>query len=123
MKSQVQIPALPLISSMTWGPLINLILHELTHNRNTWLVWVCALLCSAPWIVACQAPLSTKVSSQEYWRRLPFPTPGDLLDPEIEESLVSPALAGRFFTTSTTWEAQYPAWVQLKRDKYVKGLA
>jgi len=30
------------------------------------------------------------------WRR-PFPPPGDLSDPGIE--LVSPALAGRFFTT------------------------
>ena len=30
----------------------------------------------------------------------------DLLDPGIEpKSLMSPALAGRFFTTSATWEA------------------
>ena len=64
-----------------------------------------------------------KVSSQEYWSRLPFPTLGDLLDPETEESLASPAVAGRFFTTSTTWEAQYLAWAQLNRDKYVKCLA
>ena len=36
---------------------------------------------------------------QEYWRRLPFPPPGDLPSPGINpESLVSPALAGRFFT-------------------------
>ena len=34
------------------------------------------------------------------------PTPGDLPDPGIEPvSLESPALAGGFFTTSTTWEA------------------
>ena len=32
---------------------------------------------------------------------LPFPTPGDLLDSGIElESLKSPALAGRFFTSA-----------------------
>ena len=32
----------------------------------------------------------------------------DLPDPAIEPvSLVSPALAGGFFTTSTTWEAQW----------------
>ena len=37
---------------------------------------------------------------------LPFPLPGDLPDPGIEPvSLVSPALAGGFFTTSATWEA------------------
>ena len=35
-----------------------------------------------------------------------FPTPGDLPDPEIKPmSLMSPALAGGFFTTSATWEA------------------
>ena len=39
-------------------------------------------------------------SRQEHWSRLPFPTPRDLPDPEIETaSLASPALAGRFFTT------------------------
>ena len=37
---------------------------------------------------------------------LPFLPPGDLTDPVIEcISLMSPALAGRFFTTSATWEA------------------
>ena len=35
---------------------------------------------------------------QEYWSGLPFPPPGDLPDPGMEPaSLVSPALAGRFF--------------------------
>ena len=35
-----------------------------------------------------------------------FPSPGDLPDPRIEPaSLTSPALVGRFFTTSTAWEA------------------
>ena len=43
-------------------------------------------------------------STQEYWSGLPFPLPGYLPNPGIEpaiepESLVSPALAGRFFTT------------------------
>ena len=37
---------------------------------------------------------------QEYWSGWPFPSPGHLPDPEIKpESLMSPALAGRFFTT------------------------
>ena len=59
------------------------------------------------WTVACQAALSMGFSRQEYWSRLPFPTPGDLPDPGIEpESLMPPVLAGGFFTTSTTWEAQ-----------------
>ena len=41
------------------------------------------------------------------WCGLPFPTPGDLLDPGIEPpSPASFELAGGFFTTGTTWEAQ-----------------
>ena len=57
------------------------------------------------WIVACQAPLSMGFSSQAYQSGLPCPPPGDLPDPRIiRMSLTSPALAGRFFTTSTTWE-------------------
>ena len=40
-----------------------------------------------------------------YWGRLPCPPPEDLPDPGTEPiSLKSPALAGRFFTTGTTWE-------------------
>ena len=43
---------------------------------------------------------------QEYWSGLPFPSLGDLLDPGIEPTcLMFPALASRFFTTCTTWEA------------------
>ena len=58
------------------------------------------------WTVACQAPLCRGFSRQESWSRLPFPPPGHLPNPGIEPtSLTSPALAGRFFTTSTTWEA------------------
>ena len=60
------------------------------------------------WTVACQAPLSMGFSRQEYWSGLPCPPPGDLPDPGIKPtSLMSPALTGRFFTTSATWEAAY----------------
>ena len=41
-----------------------------------------------PRIVARQAPLSMEFSRQEYWRRYPFPSPGDLPDPRIEPSLL-----------------------------------
>ena len=55
------------------------------------------------WAVTHQAPLFMGFSRQEYWSGLPCPSPGDLPHPGIEpESLVSPALAGRFFITSTT---------------------
>ena len=57
------------------------------------------------WIVAHQAPLSMEFSNQQYWSGLPFPPPGDLLDPGIKPTcLASPALAGKFFTISATWE-------------------
>ena len=46
-------------------------------------------------------------SRQECWSGLPCPPPGDLPDPGIEPtSLMSPALAGGFLTTTATWEAQ-----------------
>ena len=61
------------------------------------------------WTVALQALLSMAFSRQEYWSGLPSPPPGDLADPGIKSvSLVSPALAGRFFTTSATWETLPP---------------
>ena len=40
--------------------------------------------------------------------RVAYPTVGHLPNPEIEPmSFASPALAGGFFTTSSTWEAPY----------------
>ena len=65
-------------------------------------------LFEAPWTVAHLAPLPTAYSRQEYWSGVPFPIPADLPNPRIESaSLVPPALAGVFFTTNITWEAQY----------------
>ena len=53
-----------------------------------------------PWTIALQSPLSMEFSRQEYWSGLPCPPSGDLPYPGTEpESLVSPALAGEFFTT------------------------
>ena len=60
------------------------------------------------WTVVHQAPLSKEFSWQEYWSRLPYPTPGDLSDLGIKlTSLVSPALAGGFFTTSPPGKCCY----------------
>ena len=59
------------------------------------------------WTTAHQAPLSMGLSRQEYWRGLPCRPPWDLSDPGIQPAfLISPSLAGRFFTTSAIWEAQ-----------------
>ena len=55
---------------------------------------VCALSCVqlfvTPWTIVHHASLSMGFPRQEYWNRLPFPTPGDLPNPGIE--LASPAL-------------------------------
>ena len=53
--------------------------------------------------LAHQAPLSMDFSWQEHWSRMLVAPPEDLPDPGIKA--VSPALAGGFFTNSTTWEA------------------
>ena len=65
----------------------------------------CPTLCYPMDHIACQAPLSMGFSRQEYRSGLPCLPPEDLPDPGIEPvSLVSPTLAGRFFTTSAIWE-------------------
>ena len=43
-------------------------------------VWLFATL----WTVACQVPLSMGFSRQEYWSGLPFPSSGELSNPEIK---------------------------------------
>ena len=61
----------------------------------------CSTLCSPR---ACQAPLSKEFPRKEYWSRLPFPPPGNLPNPGIKaESLVSPALAGKFLSLCHLW--------------------
>ena len=58
-------------------------------------------------------------SSQEYWSALPCPSPGDLPEPGMEPvSLMSPALAGAFFTISATWEALTRTFPTLLQDNY-----
>jgi len=54
-------------------------------------------LFATPWNVAHQASLYMGFPGWKYWSGLPFLPPEDLPDPGVE--LVSPALAGGFFTT------------------------
>ena len=65
------------------------------------------LLFVTPWTGALQAPLSMGFSRQESSNGLPNPPPENLPNPRTEPtSLMSPTLAGSFFTTGITWEAQ-----------------
>ena len=77
----------------------------------------------ASWTVARQAPLSVEFSRQEYWSGLPCPPPGDLPDSGAgPASLLSPALAGRFFIATPSgkspgsrqlWLSLHPLNVEL----------
>ena len=84
--------------------------HTHTHTSNLCMhaksLQLCLTLCD---LMDFSPPgsLSMGFSRQEYWSGLPFPPPGDLPNAGIEPtSLMSSALAGRFFITSATWEAQ-----------------
>ena len=83
-------------------------IHTHTHTRMHLCMpscFSCVWLFATPWTVARQAPLSMGFSRQEYWSGLLCPPPEDLPNPKSEAMfLMSPALAGVFFTTSTTWE-------------------
>ena len=73
----------------------------------------CVCVWTTPMDCTSQTPLSMEFSRQQYWSGLPFPPPEDLPNPGIEPvSLASPALADKFFTTSTTWESQYSERLQ-----------
>ena len=72
--------------------------QSLHFTKNSVCVCVCVCVCvscsvmsdsATPWIIAPQDPLSKEFSRQEYWRGLPFPSPGDLPDPGIKSG--SPA--------------------------------
>ena len=83
------------------GPTVSHVLHKNTrclHAKSY------PSLCN-PVDCSPSAPLSMGFSRQESWSGLLCPPPGDLPDPGIKPaSLMSSALAGRFFTTSVTWE-------------------
>ena len=73
--------------------------YVLNHSSGVWLFVTL-------WTVAHQVPLSMQFYKQEYFSGLLCPPPGDLPNPGIEpSSLMSQALTGRFFTTSTIWKA------------------
>ena len=88
-------------------------MYRYTHSNMHSIILACLLshfshiqLFATLGTVAHQDPLSMGFPSPKYWSGLPFPSAGDPPDPGIElVLLVSPALPGMSFTTSTTWEA------------------
>ena len=91
-------------------------IHMHQCKRMLFLMFTCSVMFSSfatPWTVAHQAPLSIGFPRQEYWSELPFPSPGNLPDPEIEST--SPAPAGGFLTTKPPGK---PIHVHL--DKWIR---
>ena len=81
--------------------LFNLILLWQMYKLQFTVLLSCVQLFGTPWTVAHQALLFMGFPRQEYWSGLPFPPPRDLPYPGMEtESLLSDALAGRFFPTA-----------------------
>ena len=69
------------------------VLYVSIHRDSVYvcvLVLSCVWLFAIPWTVGWQAPLFIGFFRQEYWSRLPFPSPGDLPNTGIEPE--SPAL-------------------------------
>ena len=88
------------LCSMTRDSTFTSTLSSALHAK---LLQLCLTLCNPMDCIACQTSLSMRFSRQEYWSGLPFPPPGDLPASRIKlVSLMSPALSGKFFTTSTT---------------------
>ena len=73
----------PQIHKTLLGPVSILLLLLLSR-------WVLSDSFVTPWTVAHHAPLFSRFPRQECWSRLPFPSPGDLPDPETKHT--SPAL-------------------------------
>ena len=89
-------PELHRVSGVYWA-LVHVSMLSCFHCVQIW-----AIL----WTVACYTPLSMGFFRQEYWSGWPCPLSWDLPNPGIEPtSLMFPALAGGYFTTSATGEA------------------
>ena len=72
--------------------------QEVAPFSNSWWFIRCGVqLFVTPWTVARQAPLSRGFPRKEYWSGFPFPSSGNLPDPEIEPR--SPALPADSLST------------------------
>ena len=88
-----------------------LFVHTTWHVESSFLSMLSCftrvLFCVALWTVACQAPLSLGILQAGLLPGLAMPSSRGLPILGFEPaSLMSPALAGGFFTVSATWEVQ-----------------
>ena len=96
------------------------------HTFFSMLCWAhsCPTLCDPHGLMPAGLLYTYDFSQQKPWSGLPFPPPGDLPDPRIKsKTLVSPVLAGGFFTASTTWEPHFSNfWLSYDWINYFKKL-
>ena len=80
---------------------------------------VCVRLFAAPRTVTLQALLSMGFPRQEYWTGMPFPSPGDLPDPEIKPASLASCISYisrqvlyhlRLLSESSQKEVEPPNW-------------
>ena len=89
--------------------MVKFILELCVHDK---LIQSCPTLCNP---VDCSPPGSSiRFSRQTSWRGLQSLPPGDLLTQGSNPHLMSPAMAGEFFTNSATWEAPECFYMQTK---------
>ena len=79
----------------------HLLMHQYILIKSLYVqVLIHIWLFVTPWTVTHQAPLPVEFSRQEYWSRVPFPSPGHVPNPGTEPTSLAPLeLAGLFFTT------------------------
>ena len=95
----------------TFSPKSGLSFSLPKHEKKEWSEvkrWlrIHVLFFVTPWTRTHQAFLSMEFSWEEYWIKLPFPSPGALPDPGIEKTQVS-CIAGKLFTIWATREAHF----------------
>ena len=97
--------------------------HLLIHlERRKCQSLSCVLLFVIPWTVAHQAPLSVGFSRQEYWSRLPFPSPTlragmKLLLPMLfDQSMCRSSAEFRLYAVSESYDSVFtePFWTRQK---------
>ena len=82
-----------------------------TLNGGGGLVTKLCLTLATPWTIARQAPLSMGFSRQEYWRGLPFPSPGNLPYPGVESGLMPSHNTYHLTWVSLTLDVGYLSWL------------